>query len=294
GSMYEKILVPLDGSELAEAAVPYAEGVARRLKNELALVTACAPGDPMGQLYRGYLDKMAGRLRTGGVTVTVDCIEGEVAPAILKCAERDDIGLVLLSARGKGGESRLPLGSIATKIVQGSRKPVLLVKSPPPASQPSAAQLRRVLVPLDGSQFAEQILTFIWGLAPVDTEIVLLRVVEPHKLPRFMLLSRDAARERLVKQFTALAEEQARWYLGYVEKSLSQKCHKVRSQVLVGKPADAILGYVQDGSSDLIALATHGFTGISRLAYGSVGLRLIESSPIPVLVVRPPLPRAGR
>ena len=79
--MYEKILVPLDGSELAEAAVPYAEGVALRLKTELALVTACAPGDPMGQLYRGYLDKMAERLRKDGITVTVDCIEGEVAPA---------------------------------------------------------------------------------------------------------------------------------------------------------------------------------------------------------------------
>jgi nucleotide-binding universal stress UspA family protein len=121
----------------------------------------------------------------------------------------------------------------------------------------------------------------------MDSEVALLRVIEPAKLPQ-LAAYRD--REKYEKDFMAKLEREAERYLDKKKTALASKGVKVNSVLLEGKPVETILQYAEDNSVNLIALTTHGFSGITKWAYGSVASRIIEGSPKPVLLVRPPLP----
>ena len=182
--MYERILVPLDGSELAEGTLPYVEGLARRLNSEVILFTSCAPGAYMERPLRAYLEKRAGELQTLGVRASPLVVRGNAANEILDFSERNDIGMIIISTHGLTGVSIWPLGSIANKILQRSRVPVLLIRSKESGAVIYDKELNRLLVPLDGSRFAEGVIPYVKGLVQgIESEVILLRVVEPVKLP---------------------------------------------------------------------------------------------------------------
>jgi len=272
--MYERILVPLDGSELAEGALPYAEGVAGRLHSEVILLTACELGYCLERPLRAYLEKRAGELQSLGIKASPLVVQGNAANEILDFAEKNDIGLIIISTYGCTGPSIWPLGSIANKVLQTSRIPVLLIRSTEPETVVLEKELRKILVTLDGSQFAEGIIPYVKGLTQgIGNEVILLRVIEPIEPSGWATIERAAKR-----------------YLGKKESALRSKGVKVSSASLVGKPTQTILQYAEDNSVSLIALATHGFSGISKWAFGSVASKIIETSSKPVLLVRPPLP----
>lgn len=178
--MYKRILVPLDGSELAEGALPYAEGVATRLHSEVILLTACTPGDCLERPLRAYLEKRAGELASLGIKASPLVVQGNAANEILDFAERNDINLIVISTHGHTGPSIWPLGSIANKILQNSRIPLLLIRSSELETVLREKELRKVLVPLDGSQFAEGIVPYVEDLTEgIDNEVILIRVIEP-------------------------------------------------------------------------------------------------------------------
>lgn len=272
--MYERILVPLDGSELAEGALPYAEGVAGRLHSEVILLTACEPGYCLERPLRAYLEKRAGELQSLGIKASPLVVRGNAANEILDFAEKNDIGLIIISTYGCTGRSIWPLGSIATKVLQTSRIPVLLIRSTEPETVVLEKELRRILVTLDGSQFAEGIIPYVKGLTQgIGNEVILLKVIEPKEPPGW-----------------ATTERAAKRYLSKKESALRSKGVKVSSESLMGKPTQTILQYAEDNSVSLIALATHGFSGITKWAFGSVACKIVEGSSKPVLLVRPPLP----
>ena len=156
--MYRKILVPLDGSPLAEAALPHALSMAQSYGAELVLlrvpVPHVAPRPPTigemlpdameqydEQLYqriKDYLDHLAARLHESGVPVSTDLRYGDVAEAILDYAEEVDADLIVMSTHGRTGVARWLLGSVANKIVQGAACPVLLIRSSEHAARPAA------------------------------------------------------------------------------------------------------------------------------------------------------------
>jgi len=289
--MYERILVPLDGSELAEGALPYAEGIAKRMRSELVLITVCASCDGLERPLRVYVDKKAEELSSSGVRAHSLLVEGDAASEILNSAENNCIGLIIISAHGLSGVSRWALGSIANKVVQESHIPTLLIKPSESETASADKQLRSILVSLDGSDFAEAIIPYVEVLAQgMDSEVALLRVVEPVKLPRLDSYGHWVDLDKYEKEISAEAEREAKRYLSERERALQRKGVKVTSASLPGNPPQTILQYAEDSSVSLIALSTHGFSGITRWAYGGVASRVIESSSRPVLLVRPSLP----
>ena len=289
--MYERILVPLDGSELAEGALPYAEGVAIGLHREVILFTACAVGDCLERPLRAYLEKRAKELQSLGVKASTLIVQGNVADEILDFAEKNDISLIIISTHGRTGISRWPLGSISNKVMQKSDIPVLLIRSRDLETVVLEKKLRKLLVLLDGSQFAESVIPYAVSLVEgIESEVILLRVSEPVQLPAVTLYARGFDKEKKEKELTARVEKEARRYLSEKESALRDKGVKVSSTTLLGKPSETILRYAEDNSVSLIALATHGFSGMTKWAYGSVAYKIIEGSSKPVLLIRPLLP----
>jgi len=286
--MYRSLLVPLDGSELAEQSLPYVKEIAQAFNSEAILLTVCPPGDPLKHVLAEYLEKKAEGLKSPKLKVRPLCIEGEPAEAILDFAAGNKIDLIVISTHGKGGLSRWPLGSIATKVVQRSHIPVFLVRSVERAAV--AVSLKKVLAALDGSQFAEAIIAHVKAFATsLGSKVVLLEVLEPVKVPQMGTFEDWGKVERDI--FAKLEREAGR-YLEKRKATLQSKDIEVTTKLLQGKPADAILQYVVEAGIDLVALTTHGFSGITKWAYGSVASRIIEASPKPILLVRPPLPVA--
>jgi nucleotide-binding universal stress UspA family protein len=286
--MYEKILVPLDGSELAEQALPYVEQIAGKLNSEAIFITVCLPGDPLERALAEYIERRADKIQSLGIKTRSLCIEGESAASIIDFAEKNKISLIIISTHGRTGVSHWPLGNIANKIVQKSHAPVLLVRSSQLAKTAADRELRKILVALDGSRFSEAIIPYAERLAKgIGSEVVLLKVIEPSKLPQ---LAAYIDREKYEEDFMAKLKREAARYLSKKKTALANKEVNVNSELLEGKPVDTILQYDEEKSVNLIALTTHGFSGITKWAYGSVASRIIEGSPKPILLVRPSLP----
>ena len=141
---------------------------------------------------------------------------------------------------------------------------------------------KRMLVPLDGSGLAETILPFVEQLAgPLDVEVVLLRVIEPPSASEVIasagLVSPDAWR---------MKELEAKRYLAGAERRLVEKGLRVERRLQIGQAADEILAMATESGADLIAMTTHGHSGIARLLFGSVAEAVLRASPVPVLMFR--------
>jgi nucleotide-binding universal stress UspA family protein len=143
---------------------------------------------------------------------------------------------------------------------------------------------KRMLVPLDGSGSAEAILPFAEQVAgPLDAEVVLLRVVEPMS-PLELVASAGV----VVPDSFSVRGMEAKQYLSEVERRLSKKGLRVHTRVAHGPPAEEILSAAQVSRADLIAMATHGRSGVSRVLFGSVAEAVLRGSPVPVLLIRMP------
>jgi nucleotide-binding universal stress UspA family protein len=143
---------------------------------------------------------------------------------------------------------------------------------------------RRVLVPLDGSELAEAILPFAGQVArPFDAEVALLRVVEPLSAAEAVASAGVVAPDTFV-----LRELEAKRYLLKVERRLSNEGLRVRTLVALGRPAEAIVDAVKTSGADLVAMTTHGRSGLGRALFGSVAESVLRTSPVPVLLVRTP------
>ena len=292
--MYRRILVPLDGSKLAEGALPYVEGVATRLHSEVILLTVCAPGDCFELPLKAYLEKRAGELSSLGIKTSPVVVQGNAANEILNFTEKNDINLIINSTHGHTGPSIWPLGSIANKILQKSRIPLLLIRSRELETVLREKELLKILVPLDGSQFADGVIPYVEGLAEgMDSEVILITVNEPLQIPDVVRHTAGFDEKKYENELTAKTERDVKGYLSKKESALRNKGVQVSSTSLLGMPAQTILQYAEDNSISLIALSTHGFSGITKWAYGSVASKIIQSSSKPVLLVRQPLPSSN-
>jgi nucleotide-binding universal stress UspA family protein len=291
--MYERILVPLDGSGRAEHALPYAEWIAKRLNSTVTLLTGCAQNDPMLRALSVYLDKQADDVRKLGIEVNSSCVFGDIAEEILDSAEKNRIGLIVMTSRGASGTTRWSLGGVALKVVLHTSTPILLVRTAERHAARLAEGVRSILVPLDGSPVAESILPHIQDLAlATGLEVILLQVTVPIGYPAVARDNVEADKhEKDVKDLNETRAAATRFYLTEREKELASKGVKVSTVSLTGKPAsDLILQYISDNPIGMTALATHGFSGISKWAFGSVAIDILEGSTRPLLLLRPPLP----
>jgi nucleotide-binding universal stress UspA family protein len=148
---------------------------------------------------------------------------------------------------------------------------------------------RKILVPLDGSKMAECVIPHVKTIAKGSEgiEIVLFRVCEPPVILADYPPSLKADWAAHVQEETAHAQEQCSLYLGNAEKSLREAGFKTTTQSGLGKPAEEIVNYSVANGVDLIVMATHGRSAVTRWAFGSIADKVLRSSPVPVMVVRP-------
>jgi nucleotide-binding universal stress UspA family protein len=284
-----RVLVPLDGSELAEAILPLLEAGERLWGAEVLLVRTLAEGaspEPSAETQAGdYLARQARRLEHAGLRVRCEVWHGDPSQVIVNAAARGRVALITMTTHGWRGLNRLRFGSVAESVVRNTRVPVLLVRGHVrlPADRPS-----RVLVPLDGSPLSAAVLTVIARLRPFRCGVVeLLHVFEKHasglNLPP-SLRAADAQRAA------------ARHYLEGVAARLTGKGFEVEPVVLEGPAAPTIAQRVVDGGADLVAMTTHGRSGVARLLLGSVAEQVLRTADVPVLLWRavdPPVMTRG-
>jgi nucleotide-binding universal stress UspA family protein len=302
--MFSSILVPLDGSTFGEWALPLALDIARRAGAGVELVHVhVLPAPPFTEprpnmespidtrardRAQAYLDQAAGRAGDAGVTVTATLLEGAVPDSLLAHAVPRGANLVVMTTHGRGPLSRLWLGSVADEMLRRLPVPLLLVR--PGEGEPDLARppdLRHVLVPLDGSPLAEQVL---WPALELGTltgaDYTLLVVVEPLLFTGDPMTGVQAATvdDALFRQL----QDEARAYLEGTAQRLRARGSEVRTRLVIHpQPAGAILDEVRAGPIDLIALATHGRTGLARLLLGSTADKVVRGAAVPVLVYRP-------
>lgn len=310
--MYRSLLVPLDGSPFGEQALPIALSVARRAGATLELahvhtpfeyyqresaLGGCDPDVRARQDKQAYLDGIVQRLAAEGkVTATSTLLIGHASEGLHDHAVARKVDLVVMTTHGRGPFSRFWLGSVADDLMRRLPMPVLLVRPQEPA--PDAGQepvFRRLLIPLDGSELAEQILepAVVLG-ALMQAEYTLLRVIEPllefeDDAPfgsRTRLFSASSYTETAVMRKRHHAEAQG--YLEKVANRLRSQSLPIRVRVVqdLHSPA-AILNEAQNHNYDLIALATRGLGGLSHLVLGSVADKVVRGATTPVLVYRP-------
>jgi len=290
--MYERILVPLDGSELAECSLPYARRIAKRFNSEVILMIVCQPTGYPELPLKAYLQKKAEELHIAGIRISQKLAHGDAATKILDFAGKNDVKLIIMSTHGSSKASHWPLGSCTSKVLQKIHVPTLLIRPSGEKIARFEAEIRRILVGLDGSHFSEAILPYAEGLADdTGTEVILLRVVEPVKLP---FTAGYVEHEKYEREITAKAEEEAKKYLQKKREVLASKGINASIALLKGHPSSTILQYAKENKVNLIAITTHGFSGISKWAYGSVASNIIEGSTKPILLFRPQLPAASR
>lgn len=293
--MYKRILVPLDGSDLSQQSLPYAQYIAEKAGASLDIIqvievsTARLPrtvdAGPHGQHsisdeHLGQsLETIAAGLRESIVSVRTLIIEGLPAEAILNEAARVEGTLIVMTTHGRSGLSRLWLGSVADKVVRQAVSPVLVV-TPTDHGQPrDAFQFPgSIVLTLDGSELAEKAMPHAVGLSTtLMLGLTLLRVVDP------LGTSSDASTHAA---HVAQLQREAKAYLQQIAARLMKEgVSSVSHVVATGYPALAILDSLSASGEQLVVMATHGRSGIGRLLLGSVTDRVIRNAQGPVLVV---------
>lgn len=294
--MYRTILVSLDGSAFSERALPVAASLARALKAQLVLARAAIasvfPGvdatDAQVQAVneaQEYLANLAAGLSEQHLSVEVAVPYGDPAEMILLEIGLRNADLVVMCTHGRSGMGRWVYGSVAEQVLARSPVPVLLVRPTGAITKLALGPGQmKLLVPLDGSPFAEAALPHATALArALDGTIVLMRMVEPPVAPY-------VAGEVLVPGIAPELAAQAESYLAEIAQSLRDAGLSVETVTREGWPADAIAYGAEALGANLIVMTTHGRTGIARLLLGSVAMEVVRRSPLPVMLIRPAEP----
>lgn len=305
--MYETILVPLDGSRFSEYALPAAVGLARRhgARLELATVAHPAPGtagppSPAGVVgdetreearkqAEAYLEKMKERVEGTGAGVEVIprvLPMGNVANTLVRQIGASKVDLVVMTTHGRGPLQRAWLGSTADGLVRQASCPVMLHRPEEDGAVEltgDPAEFQNVLVPLDGSEAAEAVLTHPPQLVADGGRITLVRVTPAHTagvspyLPHVVYEEHDRERVR----------EAARQYLEEKAEALRARGVEVQVEVVEhDQPALAIIDRAEAADVDLVVMNTEGRGGVSRLVLGSVADKVVRGLDTPVLLHR--------
>ena len=299
--MYRKIMVPTDGSGLDRKAILVALRVAERCGARVLLVRVVTTSAYLGtegidriastavlraehRAALNELNALAAECRNlSSAEVSADLEEGPAAHVLERYAKVNGIDLIVISSHGRRGLARLSLGSVTDSLIRGTTIPVLVVKPNASYLTPEASQeFHRIVVPLDGSSLAERILDPVIPLAKLDgREMMLLHVLAP--LEGWY----DEGESRQLpwwKKKVASAEV----YLSSRAEQIRLQGAAVKVEVVAGdNTAKAITDYARSVGADLIAIATHGRGGLTRVVRGSVADDVIKSSTCSILVLNP-------
>jgi nucleotide-binding universal stress UspA family protein len=265
--MVQKILTALDGSRTSESILPYLENLlASRDANVTLTRVTSSESASRKQDAAAYLNRIAAPLRGKGAVVDTCVLSGRPGPALVDLAVRGGYSLLMMCTRGKTGLKRLLLGSVAEEVLRRSPIPVLIVH--PLGKNPGQMKFRRIVVPLDGSHRSGSILPHLAPLAKaMGAKLLFTTIVEPH------------AKDELPVEVVArnLFREQKRLHKQGIQTEMT---------VRYGDPVAEILSFGDVQNADLVALSTHGRTGLDRVRFGSVAESVLRKGKLPLLLLR--------
>ena len=299
--MYSKILIPLDGSKTAEKVLPYARHLAGKFKIPVELlavidiaeiathITAEKARFLDGMIEEGmrtsetYLRGVAATFGGAAVKCTVD--KGRADEAIVEKGESDTAMLIAMATHGRSGLNRFLLGSVAEKVLRGAANPLLLVRATEEAKSDGEADFKTVIVPLDGSELAESVLPMVAGAAKkLGLEVILFRA---YHIPYNAYAGDDGYYAVNYDDLIAAVRDEA---LEYLDKKVAEVkklgVEKVSLIAKEGFAGDEIIALGRKTPAGLIAMCSHGRSGVKRWVLGSVTENVVRHTINPVLVAR--------
>jgi nucleotide-binding universal stress UspA family protein len=307
------ILVPLDGSALAEQALPYARTLALLLGARVRLLTVILDDqresqmvesivasygiiDPLAtqrerwslttltQHAESYLDSHAALLRCHGIDVEIDVRCGPAADVIVEAATDQHITMIAMATHGYSGLRRWALGSVTDRVVHATAVPVFVVRGTSTAPTEPIV-FKRVMVPLDGSPLAAQALPLTADLAErARAEVLLMQTVE-EIIQTYPLIVPIGRPDMIAGEMLHMLRARVGQQLDGQAALLRERGLLVATRVVTGHAAEAIIDEAERQSIDLIVMATHGYSGIKRWALGSVTDKVLHAAATPLLLV---------
>ena len=307
--MYTRILAPVDGSRESEQVIPYVRSLALRLSLPVTLLHAIEPEtftisqslNPTLHFHellplrvmdaQEYVDPTAEGLRHFGLTVHTQIPQGEPADAIVGEAATDAGTLIAMSSHGRSGLARWWMGSVADKVLHMTDNALLVIHAVERPKAPPQTAFERIIVPVDGSELAEEIfphavhLSSVMGLAVDLVRVNPSRDVYSRSLP--VALSRIPRFTPSYEEYIEIVDSEAEEYLaGIKERLISQGATSVDTHLMHGPAADTIADIAASTTNNLVAMSTHGRSGVGRMVLGSVAERVAHQFGSPVLLVR--------
>jgi nucleotide-binding universal stress UspA family protein len=293
------ILVPLDGSRLAEQGLYAACRVAKDTQAGLLLLTAVpfstVAGTEEREKERAALRDAHEHLRyqqqavaAEGLSAHTLVLPGDPVHAILFAAEERRVDLISMATHGRSGLRQALLGSVAAAIVRGTRTPILLSRAAGRPGLPETAPYRRIVAPLDGTPIAEIALQYLQAQGLGDAgELLLLRAVASAQAYPASPLVPPGEVDMLAQRAEEVTEQRRREAEAYLQTLCAERLsgRPCRLVVAVDSPAAAIVDTVSRDRADLIVLATHDRHGVDRLLHGSVAHQVLQHADVPVLLL---------
>jgi nucleotide-binding universal stress UspA family protein len=273
------IVVALDGSELAEQALPGAKQLAERMRIPIHLVQVIpvdASADRRDEVHR-YLLETAREL---GQPVRISIRLGDPAEEIIGEADVSTEPIIVITTHGRGDLGRLLFGSVANQVAREATRPVLLVRAASPST--ATRPFHSIMVPLDGSAYAEAVLPYATELArSLDADVWLIRVVETNYVTEDPALAGT-----LVEDYRRMVAE-AGAYLDTLAEQLRGMGVRAHPRPLSGFAVDEAVSFEEEAGIDLVVMATHGRGDLARLAFPNLPEDLLRRGTAPVLTIRP-------
>jgi len=263
--MVKKILTALDGSKTSESVLPYLETLLASEDADVTLVQVVTTSGKIEQAA-GYLHRIAAGLRAKGAVIDTRVRTGKPAAALVDLAVRGGYSLLLMCSRGKAGLKKILLGSVAEEVLRRSPIPVLIVH--PLAKPTGKVRLKRIVVPLDGSQRSGTILPHVASLAKATgARLLFMTTVEPHARTEYPV---EVVANNLFRE----------------QKRLHKEGIPTQIAIRYGDPVAEILSFGDAQNADMVALSTHGRSGVERALYGSVTESVLRKGKLPLLILR--------
>lgn len=297
--MFEHILLPLDGSSLAERVLPHAVTLSSAFGSKLTLLRIVHQEDrenqhrmvnPMDWQMRkstadAYLQSVQKRLGERGLACDIHIDEGRPAEQIIKFAKEQDVNLIILSSHGSSGPSAWNINSTVQKVLLRAFMPVMIVRAYQ-ETQPDleAVTYERLFLPLDGSKRAECILPLAESICkPQKSKVFLAHIVEEPKLPRQTPVTKEI--KSLITQLREINIKEAEKYFENIKNHFPME--DVESIIESSKEPTAALHNIIDRENiDLVLLSAHGYSGENRWPYGKIALNFIAYGTTPLIIIQ--------
>ena len=297
--MFKKIIVPLDGSELAEQALEPALALAQQVQGEVILLSVpvlqhmfvvepagygfLLPEQSVDQSRHEQMEYLKGvqtKCSHPDVTIRTLIEEGDEATTIVEVAAAQKADLIVMSTHGRTGFTRWMLGSVTEKVLREAPCPVLVIRH----NQP----IDRVIITLDGSELAEQAVEPGLEIANnLGCHVTLFRTVPPMDVDAHLISSLDRLEQGFGDRLREEGYNQALNYLQALAVRHGGASGSIKTEVWGGDPAQTIVDFVEARHISLIVMATHGRTGFQKWVHGSVTEKVLRTAPCAILVVRP-------